>query len=180
MTQAPIEPHHKDDAANILSQSYDRILTIAQTLANDEAKAKALAEIDRCLVEQGWAQFNKAAAIAAPYRASDPTPDQPASYKCKFGCERDAIKDEFEAFRREVSDAAVGLIRMTEESCTTLWQGVTREALSRFIIPAIDPVAEALREALTGANLLTYSELAEHFSEVFATHGLEIVERRDR
>ena len=45
---------------------------------------------------------------------------------------------------------------------------------------ASDPVAEALREALTGANLLTDSELAEHFSEVFATRGLEIVERRDR
>ena len=78
MTQSPIDPHHKDQAANMLSQSYDRILTIAQTLANDEAKGKALAEINRIAVENDWpnlsyaADIRAVAAIAAPYRASDP------------------------------------------------------------------------------------------------------------
>jgi len=77
MTQAPIEPRHKDEAERLLNKSYDRILTIAQTLANDEEKGKALAEIDRIAVAGQWGQNDmgslfEVAAIAAPYRASDP------------------------------------------------------------------------------------------------------------
>lgn len=100
MTQAPIETRHKDMAANMLSQSYDRILTIAQTLANDEAKGTALAEIDRIAGENEWpiayaSDLRTVAAIAAPYRASDPVAD---------GL-RDALWEAFGAAAPEFVDA---------------------------------------------------------------------------
>ena len=132
MTQAPIHPRHKDMAANLSRLTLEE--RFAQTLANDEAKGKALAEIDRIarhIVDDSRGE--KIAAIAAPYRASDPQP--------VTGC------PDCDAFKREVSDACKLVDGFLERDGWAL-QGAAREALSRFIIPASDPVAEAAREAI--------------------------------
>jgi hypothetical protein len=94
MTQAPIEPRHKDEAAKaaeyedwisvevsnhpVAIAARASILAHAQTLANLEAAQADLAEIDRIAVAGGFAQCLpgdpclEIAAIAAPYRAIDP------------------------------------------------------------------------------------------------------------
>lgn len=93
MTQAPIEPRHKDEAAKaaeyedwisvevsnhpVAIAARASILAHAQTLANLEAAQADLAEIDRIAVAGGFAQCLpgdpclEIAAIAAPYRAID-------------------------------------------------------------------------------------------------------------
>ena len=78
MTQAPIETRHKDKALDIwMARSAEQ--AIAQTLANLEAAWADLAEIDRIARAHGWnipdcegLDIGDVAAIAAPYRASDP------------------------------------------------------------------------------------------------------------
>lgn len=101
MTQAPIEPHHKDMAAKaagyeqpelvirgienghspIVPATVASILAHAQDIANLEKAQADLAEINRIALLHGWTPSNKGkisepasliAAIAAPYRASDP------------------------------------------------------------------------------------------------------------
>lgn len=49
-------------------------------------------------------------------------------------------------FRQEVSDAVKAFIAQTNSDCSTLWAGVTRDALSRFILPTSDPIETALSE----------------------------------
>lgn len=93
-TNAPIEPRHKDEAAKaaeyedwisvevsnhpVAIAARASILAHAQTLANLEKARADLAEIDRIAVAGGFAQCLpgdpclEIAAIAAPYRASDP------------------------------------------------------------------------------------------------------------
>lgn len=190
MTQSPIETRHKDMAAKAAGYTcWDEAMIdatgreqallrdFAQTLANLEAARADLAEIDRILgpltaAEMSDNAANRAAnahAIAAPYRASDPQPVTECP-KC-------------EAFRREVSDACKlvdGFLTMDRNS-EWMVDSDAREALSRFIIPASDPVAEALAAALRA----TYSDDssvgdAEALKKELASRGLEIVERRDR
>lgn len=113
MTNSPIEPHHKDEAAKAadLADALSKLIAsakqtdddiayysggskdnpskrrlvelvienesvIVDALANDEAKGKALAEIEKLTTRCSSVHLNciveKIAAIAAPYRASDP------------------------------------------------------------------------------------------------------------
>lgn len=94
MTQAPIHPRHKDEAAKaagyeqpeLVIRSIENghwpganetavsILAHAQTLANLEAARAGLAEIDALLTNapDSPSVIADAKAIAAPYRASDP------------------------------------------------------------------------------------------------------------
>jgi len=151
MTNAPIHPRHKDEAAKAAGyQNWEHaigntpatgperksILAHAQTLANLEAARADLAEIDRIarhIVDDSRGE--KIAAIAAPYRASGPRPVTECP-KC-------------EAFKREVSDAVVA-VRDTikAHAQTQICDDAVDYCLSRFIIPASDPVAEALKDVL--------------------------------
>lgn len=95
MTQSPIEPRHKDEAAKAAgaetwdhveacwppeSFTHTSILAHAQTLANLEAARADLVEIDRiaanwdCVVRAR--DTDRVATIAAPYRASDPVAEE--------------------------------------------------------------------------------------------------------
>lgn len=92
MTQAPIEPRHKDEAAKAAgfchwshvesrayamtnsNHAYISILAHAQTLADLEAARADLAEIDALLANapDSPSVIADAKALAAPYRAIDP------------------------------------------------------------------------------------------------------------
>lgn len=211
MTQAPIEPHHKDMAAKAAGfSSYDRkaigygsdhstvksILAHAQTLANLEAARADLAEIDRIAVLNCWQSDEYAgkasvAAIAAPYRASDPVHTDGS----RSGGQPVTECPKCEAFKREVSDACALVDGFLERDRNSEWKicGDARKTLRRFIIPASDPVAEALRLAMqdvtydaaaaNGLELKGYrveQEAADNLRAALTKRGLEIVERRDR
>ena len=113
MTQAPIHPRHKDMAAKAagyaLLVTHEAILAHAQTLANDEAKAKALAEIAECLADMRHRDdctcvtsqpgvcgcgLSQLIAIAAPYRASDPVADHLEEVLTAYGLGNHCRQDE--------------------------------------------------------------------------------------
>lgn len=50
--------------------------------------------------------------------------------------------EQHEAFRQEVSDAVEKHLRMTAVDCSSLWHGVARDNLSRFIIAKPDPLVD--------------------------------------
>lgn len=131
MTQAPIHPRHKDMAAKAAGfdswSAFDTIsgigwrmrksiLAHAQTLANDEAKGKALAEIDRIAVEAEWPNFNpysppyKIAAIAAEYRAPASDPVAEALKGVFPGDQEDTRENMAEAIRHALASRGLEIV----------------------------------------------------------------------
>ena len=45
------------------------------------------------------------------------------------------------------SEVAARMVAMAEEDCSSLWAGVTRQILAPFILPAPDPLVEAMVRA---------------------------------
>ena len=86
---------------------------------------------------------------------------------------------EFEAFKREVSDA------VESDVATQIERGVEprfRTNSVRFILPKpVDPLAECFSEALTGtaANAASYRDEAQDFRAALAKRGLKLVEVGD-
>ena len=50
------------------------------------------------------------------------------------------------------SEVAARMVAMAEEDCSSLWAGVTRQILAPFILPAPDPLVEAIAAALREAS----------------------------
>lgn len=81
----------------------------------------------------------------------------------------DATKAEFEAFRRDVSEAVKSL------SAHVMEQGVVMNTLSRFILPEpVDPLVEALRSI----GLDKADEWAGDIRKAAIAHGLTIQEQQ--
>lgn len=132
------------------------------------AMGKALAEVHSLATEDRTAKADRLAliaTIAAPYRASDPeipsserdpVPAQSAVVEPRWQTEGDmsAACPKCEAFRREVSDACELVDGFLEWDRNSEWKtsGDARKTLRHFIIPASDPVAEALKEMFSGSG----------------------------
>ena len=82
-----------------------------------------------------------------------------------------------EAYRQEVSDAVEEHLRMTDENCSSLWCGVTRDNLARLIIAKPDPLVEAVKEASNpDYDCASPEAYAEVLRAALAARGLKIVE----
>ena len=92
----------------------------------------------------------------------------------------DATLAEFEAFKREVSDAASEALEAMVSSGTVAHERavVGHNTIARFILPKpVDPLAECFSEALTGtaANAASYRDEAQDFRAALAKRGGRIV-----
>ena len=92
----------------------------------------------------------------------------------------DATLAEFEAFKREVSDAASEALEAMVSSGTVAHERavVGHNTIARFILPKpVDPLAECFSEALTGtaANAASYRDEAQDFCAALAKRGGRIV-----
>ena len=105
--------------------------------------------------------------------------DDDRDYMLKALCRaleaHDATLAEFEAFKREVSDAV-------EDYYGEYRRDRMHPLLNRFIIPEpVDPLVECFSEALTGtaANAASYRDEAQDFRAALAKRGLKLVEVGD-
>ena len=78
--------------------------------------------------------------------------------------------DEFEAFKRDVSDAV-------EDYCGYVPPDCPSHPITRFILPKpVDPLVEALNEALLSEQDMGAQEMADNFRAALAKRGLQISE----
>lgn len=127
MTQSPIAPDHKDmaakaagyrdwdEAARYASHSVPRILAHAQTLANDEAKGKALAEIAGMIATETdfipkGSLLHSILVIAAPHRASDPVAEALRAAWIKLWPEDTGIPSTCQALRDELASRGIEIV----------------------------------------------------------------------
>lgn len=117
MTQSPIDPRHTEAAL----KAHHRLSVtefcdyLAQTLANDEAKGKALAEIDRMIATETdfipkGSLLHSILAIAAPYRASDPVAEALRAAWIKLWPEDTGIPSTCQALRDELASRGVEIV----------------------------------------------------------------------
>lgn len=114
-----------------------------------------------------------------------PTIEERADYfRDHYGTYRSALiatLTEFEAFRREVSDAASEALAAMVSSVTVAHERavVGHNTIARFILPKpVDPLVEAVREAMDADNETTV-QFTNDLRAALAKRGLKLVEVGD-
>lgn len=141
-----------------------------------DIEQKALALVNEVYSEQGYTKIsalrrNYSVVAEALCRAFERIEELEATDRdcidCDYAKPLMELQAEFEAFRREVSDAVEEAHRMRNTS-----------NLTRFIIAKPDPLVEAMSEAMCGVPGEDYTQPAKDLRAALAARGLEIREVR--